>query len=219
MPQAIPLFGTTNAVITPSVAIAVCALLFTVGSFWWIQVRRGALRSYPPLIYSAVFSHQKTMIVLPLIVHNPAPASLAVVGMRLVLDVHGRDRSGSASGANAGDMAVLPRIMGWNAYRSDIYGDSGRTFAAPFAVEGRKAVEKFVEFQWDDVKILFEHGPYRATVEVNIHPRPWWRRREWRELVSFDLNTQLSEADPSVFVTRNNDPEFGGPPTRTWNGQ
>ena len=29
-------------------AIAILALLFTIGSFWWLQARQGRLRSYPP---------------------------------------------------------------------------------------------------------------------------------------------------------------------------
>jgi hypothetical protein len=40
-----------------SVIVSVCALAFTVGSFWWIQVRRGNLKGYPPHSFGAVI-HQ-----------------------------------------------------------------------------------------------------------------------------------------------------------------
>jgi hypothetical protein len=85
MSRALPLIGASNAWITPPVVISVCALLFTVGSFWWIQARRGRLRAYGPHAYGGCLAGNKKLFIHPLIIHNPAPAPLAVTNARLLL--------------------------------------------------------------------------------------------------------------------------------------
>jgi hypothetical protein len=58
--------------------VAALALLFTVGSFWWIHARRGRLRCYTSHVYSGAYAAGKLVLVLPLVLHNPAPAPLVV---------------------------------------------------------------------------------------------------------------------------------------------
>ena len=54
------------------------ALGFTIASFWWIQVRRGRLRAYTGYVFTAAIAKHKTVIYIPMVFHNPAPASQAV---------------------------------------------------------------------------------------------------------------------------------------------
>lgn len=216
MPLAKPVVGVSDAWITPGLVASVCALFFTIGSFWWIQVRRGRLRSYSPQVYAAAFGPNKILIVLPLVIHNPAPAPLAVVGLRLRVDLPEARRRDVAE--PTADSVALPKIMPWIACRSHVYSDS-RTYNAPFAVDGRGMVEKFVEFQWDDPLTTLADGPYVVTVEIRSAPRRWWQKDRWRRLLQFDLNTQLSTESRASFLTRTNDLEFTGPATRVWKGQ
>jgi hypothetical protein len=156
------------------------------------------------------------MIVLPLVIHNPAPAPLAVIGLRLrVAAVECREVDTDALRA---DQAALPAFLPWIACRADIYSNE-RTYNAPFAVDGRRVVEKFVEFQWDQPPIMFDNGPYIATIEVRTAPRRWWQKDRWRRLLRFELNTQLSVENRASFLTRTNDPDFTGPATRVFEGQ
>ncbi|MDT5119582.1 MAG: hypothetical protein QOE30_5321 [Mycobacterium sp.] len=217
MPVAMPIFGASNAWITPSLVASACALLFTVGSFWWIQVRRGQLRSYPPQVYSAAFTPNKIIIVLPLVIHNPAPAPLAVIGLRLWIEST-EDRAVETDALRT-DRAALPGLLPWIACRADIYSDK-RTYNAPFAVDGRRVVEKFVEFQWERPPVTLDNGPYVATVEVRTAPSRWWQKKDqWRRLMRFELNTQLSAESRASFLARTNDLGFTGPATRAFEGQ
>jgi hypothetical protein len=193
MPYALPLFGASNAWITPPVVVAVCALLFTVGSFWWIQARRGRLRAYGPHAYGGCLAGNKKLLILPLIIHNPAPAPLAVVNTRLLLSPIGGGET---------------TFFYWHAIQTALTGvNETRVFASPFPVEGRRAVEKFLEFQCNRPEVRLDNGPYSAVVEVQVEPS-WRRPPRWSRLVRFTLNTQLITEARGALLQRSNDPEL-----------
>src|SRR3954467_7179760 len=127
MSIAMPLFDAKNAWLTPSVAPAVSALLFTVGSFWWIQVRRGRLRCYTSHTYSGSYAPNKLVFVLPLVLHNPAPAPLIVADLRLRIDAR-RQQGGD-------DSAELPMHLRWIASHTSVYPkNETRAYSAAFIV-------------------------------------------------------------------------------------
>jgi hypothetical protein len=208
MPIAMPVFDAKDAWITPSLAAAAFALLFTVGSFWWIQVRRGRLRCYTSHSYSGSYAPNKLVFVLPLVLHNPAPAPLIVADLRLRIDVGQRSSI---------DSAELPMNLRWIASHTSVYPKNDtRAYSAAFAVDGRKAVEKFIEFQRDDPPTLLEDGPYNATVEAVIEPRRWWAGRRWQELTSYTFNTQLAIEGRTSLIPRSNDPDLWGKGDQVW---
>lgn len=201
MHAAIPLFGDKDAWITPSVAIAIFALLFTIGSFWWIQVRRGRLRCYTSHVYSGAFSPSKLVFVLPLVLHNPAPAPLTVIDLRLRITEQ-KDRESK-------DAGILPLGLRWIASHTAVYPrNETRNYAAPFAIDGRKAIERFIEFQCDNPDTTLEDGPYEATIEALVAPRRWSSRDRWRKLLSYRFNTQLATGSRASLIARSNDPNY-----------
>ncbi|MFI5735801.1 hypothetical protein ACIA49_37160 [Kribbella sp. NPDC051587] len=122
--------------LTPSLVVAIFALLFTVGSFWWIQVRRGLLRAYTSHVYSGGFTPAKIVLVLPLVVHNPAPAPIIVTDLRLRVD--------TPRGTAVREPA-LPIYLSWIASHASVYPQNeSRVYAAPFVVAGRTAIEEFI---------------------------------------------------------------------------
>lgn len=179
--------------------IATLALTFTIASFWWIQVRRGRIIIYPPSTYAGSFTSHKLVVVLPLVLYNTGPAPQVVLGLRMRIGEnrleHGSDESG------------LPATIYWHATISRLYnpedGKGSRVYASPFPVDGRKAAERFVEFQWNPPRTTLEHGPYDVIVEVRTAHRPGWRRA-----VAFQLNTQLSDSDRGAMLVRPNDPDW-----------
>ncbi len=202
MDAALPLFGATNAWITPPVAISVAALVFTLGSFWWMQVRRGRLRVETGHVFSGAIMSNKIVLDIPLVFHNPAPACLVVADIKLRL-------SGGAGGESSADHKVLPKRMFWIAFHTSVYpeSDKHRQYAMPFAVEGRKSVERVIEFQWDAPETELKDGPYSASVEVLVLPQRWgWRR--WRTTCTFPLRTDLWSGSRNALIPRTNDPEF-----------
>ncbi len=91
-----------------------------------------------------------------------------------------------------------------------------RGYAAAFAVDGRKAVEKFVEFQYDDPPARLEDGPYRATVQALVQPRRWWQQPEWTGLAVYTFNARLAVEERRRIITRSNDPDLQGLRDQVW---
>ena len=67
----------------PSVAIASLALLFTVGSFWWLNARQGRLKSYEPQSFAACRIPDKLRLLFPLVLYNSGATPIVVQDMRL----------------------------------------------------------------------------------------------------------------------------------------
>jgi hypothetical protein len=67
----------------PSVAIASLALLFTVGSFWWLNARRGKLKSYEPQSFAACRTPDKLRLLFPLVIYNSGATPIVVQDMQL----------------------------------------------------------------------------------------------------------------------------------------
>lgn len=206
MHKALQIVGASNAIITPAVVVSICALLFTVGSFWWIQARRGRLRSFAPNAYGGLYGKDQTLINLPLVIHNMGPAPLAVTNARL--------RLRSLTNADK----PVEYMLHWHAMRDAVYTDSkigSRCFASPFAVEGRRSVEKYLEFQRNVPDSQIGAVPYEATVEVQVQPQ---RRRKahWTQLVTFTLHAELITEHRGSFLQRSNDPDLMEERSESW---
>lgn len=118
---------------TPAVIIAGCALLFTVTSFWRINVRRGRLKSFEPHTFAAYISRDRVRIRFPLVFHNTGAVPIVIQNLRLRFL-----RESSA--------AALP--LPWIATRSHIKPekDDVHAFPAVLVVAGRTAYQTFQEF-------------------------------------------------------------------------
>jgi hypothetical protein len=139
------------------------------------------------------------VLILPLVLYNTGPTPLVVLGLRLTI-------SRKIRGGSPPD-STLPATIYWHATPSRLYnpedGKGSRAYASPFAVEGRKAVERFVEFQWNPAGTTLEHGPYDIVVEVRTA-----HRRGWRRAAAFQLHTQLTSGERTALIVRPNDPDW-----------
>ncbi|MHA5055071.1 hypothetical protein, partial [Streptomyces sp. SD15] len=63
--------------------LSVCALLFTIASFWWLNARQGCLRSWEPHSFAAIASGSVVRLRLPLVVHNTGVKPIVVQDLRL----------------------------------------------------------------------------------------------------------------------------------------
>jgi hypothetical protein len=186
----------------PSLLISILALAFTVSSFWWIQVRRGRLRCYAPRAYAGCFAHDRVIVSLPLVLYNTGPAPIVVLDFRIRLSKT-KGKEGRAG------PSVSSFDMSWHAVQPSLEpqgAKDGRLMPSPFPVEGRRAIEKFIEFSRKSPAEVLLDGPYMATVEVRLAHSCF---RAWRTLLSFPLHTQLVERDTAAhFIPRSNDPEW-----------
>ena len=69
---------------TAAIIISILALLFTVGSFWWMNWRKGDLQVSPPRSYAITSSDTALTLQLPFIFFNNGPTPIFVHNLRLV---------------------------------------------------------------------------------------------------------------------------------------
>jgi hypothetical protein len=170
-----------------TLAVAALALVFTIGSFWWIQVRRGQLVSYEPQTYSG-YIMSGFRLRLPLTIYNTGARTLVVIDLRLRFV----------------DQDVTAPVI---TFRRTVKATTGdvEDFAHPFAVPGRSAVSRFVEF---------------GTKHWAPDPDTWYRLRvevrtgddgEWSELLEFELSSPEKEK-AGIYIAYRRDPADDAPP-------
>jgi hypothetical protein len=175
----------------PSVIVGSLALIFAVASFWVIQVRRGRLVGHVPQVFAGAFNPTTFRFRLPLTIYNSGARSLVVTDIRLIF---------------VDDDMTVPVIAYRGAMKPGAEHDS-LDFAHPFAIPGRQAVSKFVEFGGDGWAPELE-TEHRVRVEVRTD-------RDWVELVSFDLTTPTAETG-RAYITHRRDPSDNVPRTLTF---
>jgi hypothetical protein len=115
-------------------AIALLALLFTIGSFWWLQARQGKLRSYRPHTFALIHGSSKVRLRFPLVFYNTGAKPIVIRDMRLTFP---------------GQPGIEP--LPWRTFRSQLKPDTddGERLPAVFSVPGRQAQQQFIEFGVD----------------------------------------------------------------------
>ncbi len=167
--------------------IAVCALLFTIGSFWWINVRRGQLRSYTPTTYAASMSGAKLVVCVPLVLYNSGAAPIVVLTMRLRFV----------------DAPVGAGAVPWQNTREKLPPDpSTKSLAAVFAVAGRTAEQRYVEFSRDDLGFSPPHVRVPVVVEARLA-----HKQDFQPLIQFTLDVERI-AGQAQYRSYSNDPVY-----------
>lgn len=155
---------------TPAVAVASLALIFTVSSFWWIQVRKGRLVSYEAKIFGVVITPGTFRLRLPLAVYNSGASALVVTDLRLEFEGTGQ---------------TVPMMT----FRETVRPTSGdwEDFVRPYAVPGRQVVSKVVEFGSDGKWTPEPDKRYSVRVDVRVGTG------DWQELVTMPLTMPKAE--------------------------
>jgi hypothetical protein len=170
---------------TPAVIIAGCALLFTVASFWWLNARRGRLKSFEPHSFAAFISQDRFRIRFPFVLHNTGAIPIVIQNLRLRFP----DESSAAP---------LP----WVATRAQIKpgSDDDHAFPAVFSVAGRTAFQSFQEFGAPSPGFRLGAKDYRVHLEAKLG-----HRKKWRCILDFTLRAWRI-SDPGHFITYDNTP-------------
>ncbi len=169
----------------PAVVVAMCALLFTIASFWWLNARQGALKSYSPHSFAAVATRSKTLIRIPLVFYNTGPKPIVVQNLRLTFK------------GGAGDSITLP----WRTTRDRIRPekDDDPRLPSVFVVAGRSAVQIFVEFGVEFPHFIPEHRKYDAMIECKLG-----HKRRWGQLLAFPLQIG-NVTSPATYIAYSNE--------------
>lgn len=112
--------------------VAILALLFTVGSFWWIHARTGSIETTTPRAYAYGQGANGFRLRFPFAFFNSGARALIVADLRLVVEQHS-------------DQPTLRWVTTRDRLRPE--PDDGFLYATPFAVLGRSTREVVVEFE------------------------------------------------------------------------
>ena len=172
----------------PAFVISLLAFGFAVLSFWWMHWRTGSLRVVEPRTYQGYASATAKMILaIPFVFFNDGPTPILVNNLRL--------RFLHEPGAEA---------LTWQATLEQLNYDEEkrrRSYATPFAVEGRQALLKICEFQREPAGWEFEAKEYRIAMDASIGVPA-----KWKQLVLFPLAVTKESAQTlnKQFLVRSN---------------
>jgi hypothetical protein len=179
--------------------LSTLALLFTVGSFWWMNLRRGCLLAWGPLNYAGFLEAERVRLTVPLVIENTGPRTLVVRDLRLLAE----------------EVPLTSTNL-----RGALYGpDFHEVLDHPsgFAVQGRSTVKLFAEFGRDDNRAdLKPEQRVALELQVRVGRRGLRRllvRRTWDRLACFDL-VMMDDETRNLYIAHAGEgrptiPDFG----------
>jgi hypothetical protein len=172
--------------LTGAGVVSVCALLFTVASFWWLNARQGRLKTWEPHAFAVIIHSSTARLRLPLVLHNTGPKPIVVQDLILTFP----DEPASH----------LPLL--WVSSPSGLQPgpDDDAKLPAGFVVPGRQAQQLFIEFEAPFSGFLPEARDYQVQLQVRVGHRKGWRR-----LLTFTLRA-ANIIDPDRYTVYNNAP-------------
>jgi len=153
-----------------AVCIASLALIFTVGTFWWLQMRRGHLNAYSPHSFSAFIDGTLILFLrLPILLYNTGAEPIVVLDMRLRFPEEPQS------------LFPLPWRLSY-LQLAPVNGEVGQ-HPAVFAVAGRSTGQSFLEFggPWPGFKMYFD-STYLCLIEAKLG-----HNGKWKKLIDFEL--------------------------------
>ncbi|SRR6266487_917776 len=169
-----------------SIAVASLALVFTIGSFWWLNARQGRLKSFEPQSFAACRTPDILRLRFPLVFYNTGAKPIVVQDMRLSFPKESRWKS------------LLP----WTTTRSQLKpaSDDKHAFPAVFSLPGRTAQQMFVEFGGVFPEITPLARDYRVQIEVKVG-----HRKKWKQFITFTFRG-AHITDPDRYIAYSNSP-------------
>lgn len=178
---------------TPAVIISICALVFTVASFWWLQARRGRLSCFPVQTFSGYLQPDGVTLRIPLSIFNSGARARVVGDLRMRLQTRDGDEFS----------------MFFKTLRSTVGpgSDDVKDFAHSYGVGARSVDTRMVEFSSlsGPTASLLSGQPVTAVVDALVDHGP-----KWVELGRFPLHIEVM-AEPGRYVTYTNQ-EAAWPP-------
>ncbi|WP_143658460.1 hypothetical protein [Streptomyces sp. Tue6028] len=158
--------------------VGAMALLFTVATFWWLNARLGALKSWEPQTYAMSLSPDYVRARLPLVLFNTGARSIVVLDMRMRFPDEPE--------------AIWP--LRWTGMSDELMPKSADDVVAPagFAIGGRTAEQRVVSFSVPSPGFIPEVREYQVVLEAVLGQRKLWQRAlrrdsRWQPFLHFTL--------------------------------
>jgi hypothetical protein len=169
----------------PALVVSICALIFTLASFWWLNARQGHLKSYEPHSFAALVSGSTILqLRFPLVLHNTGPKPIVVQSFLLRFPDEPK--------------SVIP--LSWRATYSELkpHKEDGEKVPAIFAVPGRSAEQHFIEFGGLFPGFVLAANDCRVEITTKLG-----HRKKWKPLLSFTLRASRISFPDEYIVYRN----------------
>lgn len=138
-----------------TIFFSLCALGFTIYSFYWMNWRPGKLHVTPPKTFAAACTNDKVIIYLPLVFHNSGARPIIVQNLQLsILDKH-----------------LSP--LYFNATVEKLGTDEGRAYATSFGINANMTLELICEFQVKNRGFHFQEKINSLLLEAQINESKW----------------------------------------------
>jgi hypothetical protein len=158
-----------------SLIIAVAAVLFSVGSAWWLYGYRGRLVATKPPRFALLHNGGVLLLRIPLAVRNTGGRSLVVLDLRCWFPE---------------TTQVLPLPWRRTTYQLLPKGGEADDAPLPFSVRGHDSTALLVEFGAPFPGFAMHSGTYRVRIEALPADR-----LEWDVLIMFDLKVEARNLD------------------------
>jgi hypothetical protein len=174
-----------------ALTISLCALAFTLFSFWWLNWRKGKIIVGSPRSFAAVSNGENDllMVQLPLIFYNDGAAVRIVQNLRLTLKQNG----------------VSSEILYFNNTISDLASDNEKKWASQFVVRKRSYHSSIFVFMRNPGHFTFSQGKCRAIVEAKLYDS-----KNWQEILDFKLHIPAQSVElmnRGTLLPYDNDPD------------
>jgi len=169
------------------IVVAGAALVFTVGTFWWMNWRRGRLHVFVPGSYAATTQRNRLILLLPLVFYNDGPVPYIVRDLRLRF---------------ADDMDGIPlQFQRTRGGVSPKHHPDLLDLGAAFPVPGNRTVRLFCEFERRPANRQLNAGQHPVLLEALTN-----HDASWKLLLQFDFNVneEAAAAIPGDFVAFRN---------------
>ena len=152
-----------NACFTSEIALvlSLCAIVFTIFSFWWLNARRGKVIAVGPQYVFGQFKQEKLAIQLPIVLQNTGPSSIVISAFTIKFLETQKDK------------------LIWVGFSTDPL-DGEFSFKKPVVLKGFDAVQTILYFQREAAENLF--APHRVQVQAI-----WSGKSTWMALTSFTM--------------------------------
>lgn len=169
--------------IDASLIVSAAALIFTVGSFYWLQARKGQMRAQKVSTFSGAIRPDGVFLRLPIMIYNTGAKPRVVSGLRLRFC--------------GGEQEVLE----CQTFRTGLEAKTGDTqdFFHPYVVPGRGIDTKFAQFQGRYLPHRFGDEPTFFDIEVQCEGSP-----KWKAIGRVEVHTEIMHT--AIYITYSNNP-------------
>ena len=146
---------------TAPVFISCLALFFTIGSFYWLQARKGRLKLYPVVTFSGYWNKSRLVLRLPVILFNSGACPRVITALRLVTT----DDTGTRI------------VLECHSFRKTIdpIPEDMEDMAHAYVIPARQVVVKHAHFAVDSLPVFDQAGPASFRVDALVDDSTRWR--------------------------------------------